>query len=172
VNFIFKNQEILTECVNNHEGFSLFNRYFGPYEEGKKYKIEFFVALPLIENDILKISPNERCDNRDVQRYAISERDEPQLKEWNNKYFLNRIMEFKRFTEKEINDDQRPGIDLDRFRSYMINIIDKRLTKLIKLARTELSLNDEKRLTASEIHLYELLNSLISQWRKFFLKNS
>ncbi|MEJ2278830.1 MAG: hypothetical protein P8Y70_13950, partial [Candidatus Lokiarchaeota archaeon] len=106
------------------------------------------------------------------QRYAISERDDRKLKDWENEYFLNRLIEFQRFTEKDINDNQRPGIDLDRYKSYLTHIIDGRLTKLIKLARTELSLNDEKRLTVSELHLYKQLNNLILTWRNFFLKEN
>ncbi|MEJ2279203.1 MAG: hypothetical protein P8Y70_15885, partial [Candidatus Lokiarchaeota archaeon] len=98
VNFIFKNEDIYTECIKHHDGFSLFNEYFGPFEKGKKYKLQFFIALPFIENNILRITQNERCDNKDVQRYAISERDDRKLKDWENEYFLNRLIEFQRFT--------------------------------------------------------------------------
>ena len=172
VNFIFKNQVISTECIKNYRGFILFGKNFGPFEIGKKYRLSFFIAIDFIEQNILKIASSEKCDNKDVQRYAISERDDRRLKDWPDKFFLNRIMEFKRFTEKEINENQRPGIDLDRFKSYMADIIDGRLTKLIKLSRTDLTLNDEKRLTASEGYIYQKINSIINEWRKFFLNES
>jgi len=172
VNFLFKNQEISTECVKSYRRFTIFGKNFGPFEAGKKYRLPFFVAIDFIEQNILKVISSERCDNKDVQRYAISERDDRRLKDWPDKFFLNRIMEFKRFTEKEINEKQRPGIDLDRFKSYMAHIIDGRLTKLIKLSRTDLTLNDEKRLTASEVYIYQKINNIINEWRKFFLNDT
>ncbi|GAH22041.1 unnamed protein product, partial [marine sediment metagenome] len=76
----------------------------------KKYTIPFFVGLPLIKNNILKIASNEKCDNVDVQRYAISERDNQMLIQRDNLYFLNKIKEFKFFIEKEVEEKNKPKI--------------------------------------------------------------
>jgi hypothetical protein len=171
VNFIFKNGEISTECINSYPRFSILGGDFGPFEKGEKYVLPFFVALSLIENNILKIPINEKCDNVDVQRYAISERDNQMLLKRDNNYFLNKIKEFKFFIEKEIEDKNKPKIDLDRFTSYSTNIIDSRLLKLLKLAKSNLSLEDERRLTSSEIILFHKLFELLKVWRTFFINN-
>ena len=55
VNFIFKNEDVSTEGISDHNGFSILGESFGPFEIGKKYKLPYFVALPFIENNILKI---------------------------------------------------------------------------------------------------------------------
>jgi len=168
INFIFRNEKIIAECIKNFEGFSLLGESFGPFEKGKKYKLKLFSAIQFIEKDILKVAPTEKCDNIDVQRYAISERDDPKLIKRSNNYFLNKIREFKTFMENEINKKNKPVIDLDRYNSYTSNIIDSRLLKLLKLSRAELSLEDERILTNSEKLLYDYLYHLIKIWRDFF----
>ena len=171
VNFIFKNEEITTKCISDHNGFSILGESFGPFEKGKKYRLPYFVALPFIENNILKIDSREKCDNTDVQRYAISERDDQKLLHRENKFFLNKIKEFRVFIEKEVIEKKIPKLDLDRFNSYSINIVDSRLLKLLKLARTSLSLSDERKLTTSERLLFTKLFDVIKAWRNFYLTN-
>ena len=169
VNFIFKNGEVTTESINDYNGFSILGESFGPFEKGKKYRLPYFIALPLIENNILKIDSKEKCDNTDVQRYAISERDEQSLLHRENKFFLNKIREFRFLIEKDANDNKIPKLDSDRFSSYFINIVDNRLLKLLKLARSSLSLDDERKLTDSEKLLFSKLFEIIRTWRNFFL---
>ena len=171
MNFVFKNEKINTESIRDHNGFSILGESFGPFEKGKKYRLPYFVALPFIENNILKIDSREKCDNTDVQRYAISERDDQKLLQRENKFFLNKIKEFRFFIEKEVIEKKIPKLDLDRFNSYSINIVDNRLLKLLKLARTNLSLNDERKLTTSERLLFTKLFNIIKAWRDFFLMN-
>lgn len=169
VNFMFKNEEIITECLKNHGGFSLLGEQYGPFEKGNKYKLKYFLALPFIQNDVLKLSSNEKCDNIDVQRYAISERDDQKLIHQLNIYFLNKIKEFKHFLEIEVKRNHKPKVDLDRYNSYTTNIIDSRLLKLLRLSKAELSLDDEKRLSYAEKLLYRRLYAIIKAWRVFFL---
>ena len=168
LNFIFRNEIIVTECYKNFDGVSLLGESFGPFEEGKKYKLKLFSAMHFIEKDILKVAATEKCDNMDVQRYAIGERDDPKLINQNNDYFLNKIKEFKKFMIDEISKKKKPEIDLDRYNSYTSNIIDSRLLKLLKLSMAELSLEDERKLTKSEKLLYKYLFSLIKIWRNYF----
>ena len=170
INFIFKNAEIYTECIKNCEIFSILGEKFGPFEKGKKYRLKFFLAIPFIENNIMKIASSDKCDNIDVQRYAIIEKDSQQLVQQNDDYFLNKIKEFQFFLKKEVKDGIRPIIDLDRFNSYLSNIIDSRLLKLLRMSRSELSLVDEKKLTSSEKLLFDLFYKYIQTWRDFFLK--
>jgi hypothetical protein len=171
INFIFKNEIITTECIKSHKGFKILGESFGPYEKGNKYKIKLFSAVPFIQNDILEIIPQEKCDNIDVQRYAISERDDQRLIQ-TNKFFLSKIKEFRHFMIDDIRKKKKPQLNLDRYNSYLLNIVDNRLLKLIKLAKTEISFDDERRLTASEKKLFDILFNVIKQWRNFFINNS
>ena len=170
INIIFKNAEVFTECIKKYESFSILGEKFGPFEKGKNYRLKFFLALPFIENNILKIAPSDKCDNIDVQRYAIAEKDNQQIVQRNNDFFLNRISEFKYFLEKEVKDGNRTTLDLDRYNSYLSNIIDSRVLKLLRMSRSELSLTDENRLTSSEKMLFDLIHKYIKTWRTFFLK--
>ncbi|MFW9973077.1 MAG: hypothetical protein ACFFDF_23040, partial [Candidatus Odinarchaeota archaeon] len=70
--------------------------------------------------------------------------------------------------ENEVDNKNKPKIDLDRYNSYTTNIIDSRLLKLLKLSMAELSLDDERLLTNSEKLLYSYLFYIIKTWRKFF----
>lgn len=169
LNFIFRNKKITTECTRSFQGISLLGESFGPFEKGKKYKMKLFTVFPFIENTVLKVDQTEKCDNVDVQRYAISERDDPKLIKRRNRLFLNRIKELKRFMDLEIDKGHKLPIDLDRFISYTSNIVDGRLLKILKLAKAEISLDDENRLTESEKLLYKDLYNLIKTWRDFFL---
>jgi hypothetical protein len=171
INFIFKNEKITTECIKSFEGFTLLGESFGPFEKGKKYKIMLFSAIPFIINNILEIIQSEKCDNVDVQRYAISERDDQKLIQTDEDYFLNKIKEFKQFMKNDIKKKNIPQINLDRYNSYSLSMIDNRLLKLLKLAKTELSLDDDNRLTISEKLLFEFFFELIKNWRKFFINN-
>ncbi|MFX1353590.1 MAG: hypothetical protein ACFFGP_06500 [Promethearchaeota archaeon] len=71
--------------------------------------------------------------------------------------------------EYEVENNQKPKVDLDRYNSYSSNVIDSRLLKLLRLSKAELSLDDEKRLTLSEKILYKELYTVIKVWRDFFL---
>ena len=172
INFIFKNEIITTECIKSHNGFKILGESFGPYEKGNKYKMKLFSAVPFIQNDILEIIQQEKCDNVDVQRYAISERDDQRLIQTNDNFFLSKIKEFKQFMLEDIKKRKKPQINLDRYSSYLLSIVDNRLLKLIRLAKTELSLDDERRLTISEKKLFDILFNIIKQWRNFFISNS
>lgn len=172
MNFIFQHEEIMAECIENFEAIDLFGESFGPFEKGHKYRLKFFIALPFIQNKILKLTPEEKCDNIDVQRYAISERDDQKLIHQNKPYFLNRIKEFKSIMEYEVESNLKPKVDLDRYSSYTGNIIDSRLLKLLRLSKAELTLDDEQRLTLSERALYTELYTIIKVWRDFFLLDS
>ena len=169
MNFIFKNEIITTECIKSYNGFKLLGESFGPYEKGKKYKMKLFSAVPFIQNDILEITQEEKCDNVDVQRYAISERDDQKLLQTSNQFFLNKIKEFRQFMVEDIKKKTKPQINLDRYNSYLLSIVDNRLLKLTKLAKTELSFDDERRLTIPEKKLFDLLFNIIKEWRSFFI---
>ena len=169
VNFIFKNEQITTEGIKDQNGFSILGESFGPFERGKQYRLPYFVALPLIENNILRIESKEKCDNTDVQGFAIKERDDQSLIYRESEFFLNKIKEFKVFLEKEVNEKTIPKLDLDLYSSHAISLVDNRLLKLLKLTRASLSLDDERKLTNSEKLLYAKLFDLIEIWRDFFL---
>jgi hypothetical protein len=168
LNFIFLHERIVTECIKDFEGFSLLGEPFGPFEKGKKYKLKLFSVIPFIEKGIMQVALSDKCDSIDVQRFAIEERDDSKLKKRNNKFFLNKLKEFKRLMENEIDKNYKPKIDLDRYNSYRSNIIDSRLLKLLKLSMAELSLEDEQRLTNTEKIFYQNLYKLIKVWRGFF----
>lgn len=169
INFIFKNEEIYVECVKDHHGFSVLGEKFGPFEKGKKYRLKFFIAVPFIKNNILRIANSDKCDNVDLQRYAIEERDEQKLTQREIKNFLNKIKEFHLFMEKNVKDNNIPQKFLDDFKSYNISVIDSRLLKILRLAKSELSPEVERRLTDSERLLYNHIHRIIDKWRGFFL---
>ena len=171
LNFIYKNRSITTKCIKDHPGVPLLGETYGPYQKGKEYNLKFFTALPFIKNGYLKVNENEKCDNVDVQRYAISERDDQKLIETGEDFFLNKIKEFKQFMKIDIKNKNKPQINLDRYNSYSLSMIDNRLLKLLKLAKTELSLEDDRRLTISEKLLFEKLFKLIKNWRNFFINS-
>ncbi|MHA1282122.1 MAG: hypothetical protein ACTSVV_15595 [Promethearchaeota archaeon] len=169
IDFLFENQKILTECIKNYEGFTLFGEKIGPFVKGKKYELKFFLAKHLIKANILKVAPPEKCDHIDVQRYAIAERDDLKLVKWENNFFLNKIKAFSEFLEQEVKHNIRNKTDLDMFKSYALNVIDNRLLKLLRIAKTNLNLSDEARITIAEKELLTRISGLISIWRKFFV---
>ncbi|MBD3193746.1 MAG: hypothetical protein GF317_01730 [Candidatus Lokiarchaeota archaeon] len=169
INFVYQNQEIQTECIRDFKGISILSKKLGSFKKGNQYRIKLFNAIPLIEHGILKIAAIEKCDNVDVQRYAISERDDRRLKELESKFFLNKVKEFKYFMEKNVRENNKPKATLDKFNSYMSNLIDSRLLKLLRLAQTELTIADEKKLTNSEEVFFKHISEIINTWRVFFL---
>lgn len=171
INFIFQNKKIITECIQDHKEISLFDTKLGPFKKGKKYSLKFFIAAHLIKKDILKIPSEERYDNVVVQRFAMREREDQQLKELEDKLFLNKIKEHKKFVKKALEEGEIPKLNYDKFNSYMANLIDSRLLKLLRLGSIDLSVEDEHRLTDSEKMFYKQISKLIKAWRTFFLSN-
>lgn len=169
LSFVYKNEKIYVDCVKDYHGFSLWESKFGPFEKGKRYRIKLFIAFPYIENGILKIAPNEKCDNIDVQRYAIAERDDQKLVKQENSYFLNKIKEFRTFIELDVKSGKKAKIDLDRYDSYKTNIVDNRLLKLLRLGIAEIDLQDEARFSTFEKMLFDQIHKLLSVWRNYFL---
>ncbi len=170
INFIFRNEDIYTECIKDYIGFTIFGEKFGPFEKGKKYKLKFSLAIPFINSDILKIAPDDKCDNIDLQRFAIEERDDQRLVGRQYIYFLNKIKEFHLFMEKDVKDKKKPQQFLDNFKSYFTSVLDSRLLKILRIAKSDLSLEVEKRLSVSEYLLYNHIYKIINIWREFFLE--
>ncbi|TFF98306.1 MAG: hypothetical protein EU547_01875 [Promethearchaeota archaeon] len=169
INFTFQNHKILTECIQDYKDINLFNTKLGPFKKGKKYSLKFFVAAHLINQNILKILPEERCDNVVVQRFAMRERENQELKELEDPLFLNKLKEFRRFIKLEMRKGEIPKFNFDKFNSFMANLIDSRLLKLLKLGSINLSVDDEHTLTSSEKVFYKKVSKLIKAWREFFL---
>ena len=169
MNFMFKNEDISTECIKNFKGFSLFGEKFGPFEKDKKYRLKLFLAMPFIQDNILKVDAFKKCDHIDVQRYAIAERDEQRISKRDELFFLNKIKEFKVFMEKDVKDRVKTKTDLDKFNSYNANIIDSRLLKILRMSKSKLSVEDEQKLSNTEKILYNQINKIILTWRNFFL---
>jgi hypothetical protein len=168
-NFVFKNNEILTECIKSYEGISFLGESFGPFEKGNTYKIRYFVAIPFIERNILKISFDEKCDDKDIQRFAVNEVNVGEvLTKQEDPYFLTKLKEYRVIMEKNVNERKIPKVDLDRYNSYASNYIDNRLVKILKLSKTDISLDEEKKLTNSETALFKIVSKVIRSWRKFF----
>ena len=172
INFMFKNNEILTECINSHQGISFLGESFGPFERGKRYKMRYFAAMSFIERDILTIAIDEKCDDKDIQRFAVNEVNVGEmLTKQEDPYFLTKLKEYRVIMEKSVNERKIPKIDLDRYNSYTSNYIDTRLVKILKLSKTDISLDDEKKLTNSEISLFKIISKIIRNWRKYFTSN-
>ncbi|MBY9007131.1 MAG: hypothetical protein KGD63_10260 [Candidatus Lokiarchaeota archaeon] len=169
INFIYKNQKIFTKCIKDFKGFSIFKERIGPYHEGKTYKLKLFIATPLIKNNILRIASEDKFENVNVQRDAIIERDSLKLKELESKYFLDMVKEFRGFMKNAVKNGEKSKTDLDRYNSYSANIIDSRLLKLLRLATSELSPSDEKKLTNSESVFIEKISEWITIWRNHYL---
>ncbi len=169
INFIFRNEGIHTECIKNHKGFSILGDKLGPFEKGKKYKLKFFLAVPFIENNILKVAPHDKCDNVDLQRFAIEERDDQKLIQREQDYFLNKIKEFNQFMEKDVKENNKPQKFLDDYKSYYTSVLDSRILKIMRIAKSDSSIEVENRLAVSEHLLYNNIHKIINIWREFFL---
>ena len=169
INFIFRNEDVYTECIKNHNGFSMLGDKLGPFEKGKKYKLKLFLAVPFIKNNILKVAPESKCDNVDLQRFAIEERDDQKIIQRENDYFLNKIKEFNLFMEKEVIESNKPQKFLDDYKSYFTSVLDSRILKIMRIAKSDTSVEVEKRLAASEHLLYNNIHKIINIWREFFL---
>ena len=168
-NFILKNEEFYMDCVKNLDTISVLGKNFGPFEKRKKYKMKLFEAVPFIDANVLIISDKEKCDNVTVQGYAIAEKDENRLVRRDNNLILNKIREFKKFMEKAIRDATKPHDFLNKYSADLTFLIDSRLNKLLLLSKTDISMDDESRLTSSERYFYKQVNKMIKIWRKFFL---
>lgn len=169
INFIYRNEEIYVDCVKDYHSFSLGESKFGPFEKGKRYRMKLFLAIPFIENDILKVATNDKYDNIVVQRYAITERDDQKLVKQEIFYFLNKLKEFKAFVEIDVKSGKKTKIDLDRYNSYKTNVIDSRLLKLLRMATSDINLQDEGRFTNSEKILFDRIQQLLKIWKSHFL---
>ena len=170
LNFIAKNEEILTECVKEYRAFSILGEKFGPFEIGKKYKLKLFKAIQFIKFHILKIVSEEKYDSIDMQRYAITERDDPRLTFLKDNRFINKLKEFRIFTKLDIENGIKPQNFLDNYNSYFQSLLDSRLQKILRMSKSELSIDDEKRLSDPEQVLFKIIHEIISTWRNFFLK--
>lgn len=172
MDFIFKNKEIHTKCVKKQKRISILGEKFGPYELGKMYRLKLFCAIPFIENDVLQVIPSEKCDNMDLQRFAITERDDSRLIQQEDTSFLEKIKEFRLFMKNDVMTGKKPQNFLDNYNSYFASVLDSRLIKILKMGKSELTLDDEKRLTHSEHLLFNIINEIIFTWRRFYLSLS
>ncbi|MHA1802964.1 MAG: hypothetical protein ACTSU4_00345 [Promethearchaeota archaeon] len=172
INLIFQHEIIQTYCVKDYNGFELLGYSFPKFKNNNKYNLPFFLALPLIEKNILSVSPADKCDHLDVQRHAFNEKNEQQLANPEQEFLLNKIKEFKTIMKNDVDKGIKTNLAMDNFNSYYSNLIDTRLLKILKLAISEFSLEEEKKLTTSERILIKMLSNLIKTWRNFFLEKN
>ncbi len=169
IRYLYLNNDVYVTCLDSYKGFKVLDLEVGPFEKGSKYKVKQFIADSLIHYNIFEKLPGEKLDNLDVQRHAISERDNQKLEKKNNPLFLMNIRENKRDMLNDVENKKKTKMDFDRYNSYMSNIIYNRLLKSLRLSTTEISTAEENRLTTSEKKLFSILNKIILEWLNFFL---
>ncbi len=169
INFIFQNEIVLTDCLREYEGIDFLGYKLNSFQKGKKYNLPFFLAAPLIKNNILEVFTSDKCDHLDVQRYAINEGNEQKLFHQEQKFLYNKIKEFKAFIKNDVKNGYKTNMALDNYNSYFLNIIDTRLLKLMKLINSQISLDDEKRITLSEKVLVDIFSKMVKTFRNYFL---
>ncbi|MHA1725089.1 MAG: hypothetical protein ACTSYC_12580 [Promethearchaeota archaeon] len=172
INLIFQHEIIQTYCIKDYNGFELLGYSFTKFKRNNKYNLPFYLAFPFIERNILSVSPSDKCDHLDVQRYAFNEKNEQKLANPEQEFLLNKIKEFKTIMKNDVEKGFKTNLAMDNFNSYYSNLLDTRLLKILKLAISEFSLEDEKKLTNSEKILLKMLSNLIKTWRKFFLEKN
>ena len=165
--FIFENAPVRVMCNRNCPEIQLVGLKLGPFEEGKEYEIQYWIANELERAGIARFRDEELLDTRKLDKILWKEKVQ-QARQVSHveEDFYPRLRRFLSRLKKGANSSPEKNAEYRKAEAVTQDIINIRLRKIVALAsspeQTNEILND---LAKEERTLYNHLYAIINEWK-------
>jgi hypothetical protein len=142
----------------------------GPFRKGTNYTIPLWQATVLRELNLVESGESQLASCAEIQKQVAKESTVQKLGAVQKNFYLNARCE-EGILQSHINANLKPKDTGKRFNSYFYDLVQVRLSKLLKLATSVPSKATKKELPEEEQVLLDRLATLIGEWTSFFLKS-
>jgi hypothetical protein len=172
--FVFENTPVRVMCNRNCPEIQLVGLKLGPFEEGKEYEIQYWIANELERAGIARFRDEELLDTRKLDKILWKEKVQ-QARQVSHieEDFYPRLRRFLSRLKKGANSSPERNAEYRKAEAVAQDIINIRLRKIVALAsspeQTNEVLND---LAKEERTLYNRLYTIISEWKTNITKET
>jgi len=155
---------------NFNSSISILDKKIGPFIIGNHYHLEFWIAKPFIEREILEPIEDNKIDLQLIQKYAFNESRSKELKKLPNNFYIS-VKEYLTILAKQIKINEAYK---KRFKDVYSNISDLlsiRERKILNIVQLDNFLHYYQNLTYEEKVLIDNLDNDLKDWRKYFLED-
>ena len=172
--FVFENTPVRVMCNRNCPEIQLVGLKLGPFEEGKEYEIQYWIANELERAGIARFRDEELLDTRKLDKILWKEKVQ-QARQVSHveEDFYPRLRRFLSRLKKGANSSPEKNAEYRKAEAVTQDIINIRLRKIVALAsspeQTNVALND---LAKEERTLYNRLYTIIDEWKTNITKET
>jgi len=170
-NFKFKNSEVRITVNRSQPEIKLGGITVGPFEEGREYRVKFWIAQELSRAGIVNIKDEDMINAVKLYKIHWTERVQPVKRISSLTEHFYPLLRF-RISQLRSEAMKKPEKlrDYENFVKLSQDILNSRLKKIILLASsTEKTAGITQNLTIEEKWLYERLTKIIEHWRRRIL---
>ena len=174
VDFTFDNAPVRVLCNRSCPEIQLVGLKVGPFEEGKEYEVQYWIATELERAGIARFREEELLDIRQLDKILWKEKVQ-QARQVSHvqEDLYPRLRRFLSRLKKGANSSPERNAEYRKAGAVAKDIINIRLRKIVSLAsspeQTNETLND---LATEERNLYNQLYQIISEWKTNILKET
>ncbi|MCD6528941.1 DNA replication complex GINS family protein [Candidatus Bathyarchaeota archaeon] len=169
--FEFENSEITVVSTRDLPEMELGGVKVGPFEEGKEYKVMFWVARELVKAGLAQVRSGELLDSIKLYKIHWTERVQP-TKQVSPlpQHFYPLLRWYLDNLKNEMSKNPEKVSEYEKARKLSQDILSCRLRKVVVLASSmEAPMRVVQNLTEEEKWLYQKLHRIIEDWRNRIL---
>ncbi|MHA1339958.1 MAG: hypothetical protein ACTSRZ_07360 [Promethearchaeota archaeon] len=171
IRFNYLNTPIELRAMKNfNRTIMILNKKIGPFLVGNHYHLEFWIAKPFIEREILQPTEEYKIDLQLIQKFAFNESRSRELKKLPESFYIA-VKEYLTILSKQTNLNYSYKKRFRDVYSNTLDLITVRQRKILNLSQMKNTSKYYQNLTPEEKVLIENINNDLSNWRKFFLED-
>jgi len=172
VDFVFENSLVRIVVNRNFPEIELAGLKVGPFEEGKEYEVQYWIANELERAGIARFREDELLDIKKLDKILWKEKVQ-QTRQVSHveEDFYPRLRRFLSRLKRGANNSPEKGDEYRKAVGVANDIVNMRLRKIVSLSSSsEQTSQTLKDLTKEERIFYDRLNKTINQWKNNILK--
>ena len=163
IQFIYEDMDIVVKCIKSLEEFNLGDKKI-KLAKGVKFKIPFWVAKFLEEEEYVEIEESTDFNISKVHGMSLEEGKNVDLQKINNFFYVAMKQSFEEIINKTktVPYSQQKKIEVE-----LRNLMKMRLGKIIKIAEKSRNITTRTRnFSPEEKWLYQSVSDAVEKWKK------
>ncbi|MEM2875902.1 MAG: hypothetical protein QXL67_02985 [Candidatus Bathyarchaeia archaeon] len=170
-NFEFENSEVSIVSTRDFPEIELGGFKVGPLEEGKEYKVKFWVAQQLLNIGLARTKDEDLLDSIKLYKIHWTERVQPvrQVSPLPSHFYPLLRWYLTKLKREAIKNPEKLN-EYEKVKKLSQDILNCRLNKIIMLASSSVkAMNIIQNMTSEEKWLHESMCTMIEKWRSKIL---
>ncbi len=168
VAFGIETQPVKIKTLHDVKSIPLGSGKVGPFRKGNSYSIPLWQAIILREFNLVEPEDSVPISRSDIQKQVSREATTQKLSGFPNHFYISARGE-EDVIEAHVKANLEPKDNLKRFHAYLYDLVQARLSKILKLATSPPSRATLQEIPEEEQILLARLSKLIGEWSAFLL---